>query len=134
MRVLLNTDVVLDFLLRRSPFFETASELFELNANDIFDAHISGITPINVFYIGRKIVGTPKIRQGIADLFTWSKLITSLGNLSKKRSVCRLLITRMRCSMLWQRATGWMQLSPAILVTTKTRRCTSTRRRSSSIS
>jgi len=69
MRVLLDTDVILDFLLRRSPFFENASELLERTANDIFEAHISGITPVNVFYIGRKIVGTTKIRQGNADLF-----------------------------------------------------------------
>ena len=68
MRVLLDTDVILDFLLRRSPFFEVASELMELTAHDIFDAHISAITPINVFYIGRKIVGTSKIREGITDL------------------------------------------------------------------
>lgn len=68
MRVLLDTDVILDFLLERGPFFEAASELLELNANGTFDAYISGITPINVFYIGRKIVGAPKIREGIADL------------------------------------------------------------------
>jgi len=70
MRVLLDTDVILDFLLERNPFFEAASELIELNANDAFEAYISGITPINVFYIGRKIVGAAKIRQGITDLFT----------------------------------------------------------------
>jgi predicted nucleic acid-binding protein len=68
MHVLLDTDVILDFLLERNPFFEAASELLELNANGIFDAYISGITPINVFYLGRKVVGAPKIRQGIADL------------------------------------------------------------------
>lgn len=68
MRVMLDTDVTLDFLLGRKPFFEAASELFEFNANGIFDAYISAITPINVFYLGRKVVGAPKIRQGIADL------------------------------------------------------------------
>jgi predicted nucleic acid-binding protein len=70
MRVLLDTDVILDFLLERTPFFEAASELIELNANDIFEAYVSGITPVNVFYIGRKIVGAAKIRQGITDLLT----------------------------------------------------------------
>ena len=68
MRVLLDTDVILDFLLERRPFFEAASELLEFNANGIFDAYISAITPINVFYLGRKVVGAGKIRQGIADL------------------------------------------------------------------
>jgi predicted nucleic acid-binding protein len=68
MRALLDTDVILDFLLERKPFSEAASDLLEHNANGIFDAYISGITPINVFYLGRKVVGAPKIRQGIADL------------------------------------------------------------------
>jgi predicted nucleic acid-binding protein len=68
MRVLLDTDVILDFLLERKPFFLAASELLKLNANGAFDAYISSITPINVFYIGRKIVGASKIRQGIDDL------------------------------------------------------------------
>ena len=68
MRVLLDTDVILDFLLERTPFFEPASELLELNANGIFDAYISAITPVNVFYIGRKVVGASNIRQGIAGL------------------------------------------------------------------
>ena len=68
MRVLLDTDVILDFLLERKPFFQVASELLELNANGAFDAYISSITPINVFYIGRKVVGGSKIRQGIDNL------------------------------------------------------------------
>jgi predicted nucleic acid-binding protein len=68
MRVLLDTDVILDFLLERTPFFEPASELLELNANGIFDAYISAITPVNVFYTGRKVVGASNIRQGVADL------------------------------------------------------------------
>lgn len=68
MRVLLDTDVILDFLLERNPFFEAASEVMELSANDLFEPYISAITPVNVFYIGRKIVGAAKIRQGITDL------------------------------------------------------------------
>jgi predicted nucleic acid-binding protein len=87
MRVLLDTDVILDFPLDRKPFFQAASELLELNANGSFDAYISSITPINVFYIGRKVVGASKIRQGIDDLLRLvrvtavdqSSLIQALG-------------------------------------------------------
>jgi predicted nucleic acid-binding protein len=68
MRVLLDTDVILDFLLERKPFFQAASDLLELNANGAFDAYISSITPINVFYIGRKAVGAARTKQGIDDL------------------------------------------------------------------
>ena len=80
MRVLLDTDVILDFLLVREPFFEAASELLELNAHGIFDAYVSGITPINVFYLGRKVVGAPKIRKGIARLLT----LVRICNVTKK--------------------------------------------------
>jgi predicted nucleic acid-binding protein len=68
MRVLLDTDVILDYLLEREPFAQTACELLELNAQGIFDGYISGITPINVFYIARKIIERGKLKQVLNDL------------------------------------------------------------------
>jgi hypothetical protein len=41
---------------------------FELNAQGVFDGYISGITPINVFYIARKIMGRDKLMQALHDL------------------------------------------------------------------
>ena len=68
MRVLLDTVVILDFVLERQPYVEAAAELLEFNAREMFQGFVSSITPINVFYIGRKSVGAAKARQGIADL------------------------------------------------------------------
>jgi len=68
MRILLDSDVVFDFLLERQPFFQAARELMLRNPKGEFEGYISSITPVNVFYHGRKIVGAAKIRQGIADL------------------------------------------------------------------
>jgi predicted nucleic acid-binding protein len=68
MRVLLDTDVVLDHLLERVPFAETAGKLLELNVHGAFDGYISGITPINIFYIGRKFMGRDELRQALQDL------------------------------------------------------------------
>jgi len=68
MRILLDSDVVFDFLLVRQPFFQAARELMLRNTNGEFEGYISSITPVNLFYHGRKIVGAAKIRQGIADL------------------------------------------------------------------
>src|SRR5258706_13440606 len=68
MRVLLNTDVILDFILERDPYVEAAAELLHFNARERYQGFVSSITPINVFYIGRKSVGAAKARQGIADL------------------------------------------------------------------
>jgi len=53
-RVLLDTNVVLDFVLARQPFFVEADEIFVRLQNDEFEAFVSPITPINVFYTTRK--------------------------------------------------------------------------------
>jgi len=68
MRVLLDTDVVLDFVLEREPFVDAARELFESVARGEFDGYISGITPVNVFYLGRKLKGAAQTKQAIGDL------------------------------------------------------------------
>jgi predicted nucleic acid-binding protein len=54
MLVLLDTNIVLDFVLARTPFFNEAIELFTRLQNNEFDAFVSAITPINVFYTTRK--------------------------------------------------------------------------------
>ena len=54
MRVLLDTNVVLDFVLARQLFFKEADEIFFRIQNKEFKAFVSAITPINVFYITRK--------------------------------------------------------------------------------
>lgn len=68
MRALLDTDITLDFILRRDPFFATAKELLELNAQGPFAAYVSGVTPVNIFYIARKIIGDDNAKQAISDL------------------------------------------------------------------
>jgi predicted nucleic acid-binding protein len=68
MQVLLDSDVVLDFVLERKPFVEAAGELFELIARGACDGYISGITPINVFYLTRKARGIDKAKQAVSDL------------------------------------------------------------------
>ncbi|MDT4898328.1 MAG: hypothetical protein QOH25_3405 [Acidobacteriota bacterium] len=68
MRVLLDTDVILDHLSGRAPFAQTMSRLLELNAQGAFDGYISGITPINIFYIARKFMGRDKLMQALKDL------------------------------------------------------------------
>ncbi len=56
MRALLDTNVVLDFLLARGSFFAEADAIFVFMQDDRFDAFVSAITPINAFYTLRKAV------------------------------------------------------------------------------
>lgn len=57
MRVLLDNDVVLDYVLERQPFFVEAEKIFMLNAKKEITVFVSAITPVNVFYTGRKLKG-----------------------------------------------------------------------------
>lgn len=68
MRVLLDTDVVLDVILARLPFAQAAAELLDLSEQGVFAAYISGITPINIFYVARKVKTHGDLRQAIGKL------------------------------------------------------------------
>jgi predicted nucleic acid-binding protein len=54
MRVLLDTNIVLDFVLARQLFFAEADKIFIDLQNGKFEAFVSPITPINVFYTTKK--------------------------------------------------------------------------------
>ncbi len=57
MRVLLDNDVILDFLLQRPPFYNSANRIFIHLQNKEIQVYISAITPINAFYTTRKEKG-----------------------------------------------------------------------------
>ena len=57
MRVLLDTDVCLDFVLARQQFFAEAKEIFLRLAQNKFEAYIADVTAINIYYFGRKEKG-----------------------------------------------------------------------------
>jgi predicted nucleic acid-binding protein len=68
MRVLLDTDVVLDVMLARVPFAQTSGRLLDLAEQGLFEAYISSITPLNVFYIARKAKSIGDLRQALKQL------------------------------------------------------------------
>lgn len=57
MRILIDTDVNLDFVLARQPFFVEAKEVFDAIAQNKVEAYIASITAINIYYFGRKEQG-----------------------------------------------------------------------------
>ena len=68
MKALLDTDVVLDLFLYRRPFVHDAISLWEAHADGRFEAFVSAITPVNLFYVGRKNLGATVVRQSVTDL------------------------------------------------------------------
>ena len=54
MRVLLDTNIILDFFLERKPFFVDASQLFKAIADDKIEGFITASSVTDIFYICRR--------------------------------------------------------------------------------
>lgn len=65
MRVLLDTNVVLDFILKRKPFDIEAKEIFACAARNQITIFVSPITPINAFYTTQKEKGKAVAFQAV---------------------------------------------------------------------
>lgn len=68
MRILLDTDVVLDVMRARAPFAQTSARLLDLAEKGLFEAYISSITPINIFHIARKAKSSGDLRLAVKQL------------------------------------------------------------------
>jgi predicted nucleic acid-binding protein len=68
MRVLFDTDLVLDLVLDREPFADAAAAVFTLHENGRIRGYISGITMVNVFYLTRKSKGISGARKAVEEL------------------------------------------------------------------
>jgi predicted nucleic acid-binding protein len=68
MRVLLDTDVVMDVMVARLPFAQTSGQLLDLASKGTFEAYVSSITPINIFYVARKAKSVGNLRDALSQL------------------------------------------------------------------
>ena len=57
MKVLVDTNIILDVLLDREPFVENAIQFFELIETGEIQGFIAATTITNIFYILRKLLG-----------------------------------------------------------------------------
>ena len=80
MRVLLDNDVNLDFVLARHPFFVEAEQIFIAAAQNKFGAYIASISAINIYYIGRKEIGRNSVLQELEKLLKLVKVCSVDSN------------------------------------------------------
>jgi len=59
-KVLVDTDIVIDFLTKREPFAIEAAQLFNLADRKKVQLHISSLCLNNIYYLLRKIIGHKK--------------------------------------------------------------------------
>lgn len=88
MRILLDTNILIDFVARREPFFADALKVFELCRQEKIDGVIAAHSVVNMAYILRKNFTADELREILLRLckifqveaIDLSKLIAALGN------------------------------------------------------
>jgi predicted nucleic acid-binding protein len=70
-RVLIDTNIVLDFLLEREPFFQDAELLFQAIDADRVIGYVTATTLTDIFYIARKHTRSiEQARQAVSETLT----------------------------------------------------------------
>lgn len=70
MKILLDTNIVLDVLMDRSPFADAATELFSKVEDGTVIGYLCGTTITTVYYLAAKTVGAPRAREKIKKLLS----------------------------------------------------------------
>lgn len=68
MRVLIDTNVILDFLQEREPFVENAARLFESIDFGRIEGFVTATTITNIYYIVRKAAGAIVAQDAVAQI------------------------------------------------------------------
>lgn len=88
MRILIDTNILIDVIARREPFFADALKIFELCQQEIVDGTIAAHSVVNMAYILRKQFTPDELRQILLRLckifqveaIDLGKLIAALSN------------------------------------------------------
>lgn len=67
-RVFIDSDVILDLLCKREPFYPDAAELFTLGDQGTIELVTTSVVFANVFYILRKALGIDKTKELLRKL------------------------------------------------------------------
>jgi predicted nucleic acid-binding protein len=62
MKVLLDTNVVLDLMLEREPWRQEAEAIAQADANQRLQSHVCASAITDIFYISRRLVGPERAR------------------------------------------------------------------------
>ncbi len=66
--ILIDTDVIIDFLLDRQPFSNDSTRIFELCEKRIINGYVTAVMLSNIYYLLRKIAKHEKIIDSIKKL------------------------------------------------------------------
>ena len=81
MKLLIDTNVVLDVLLRREPFSKTAAEVLNLTQRDDVQEYVSASAITDIYYIANKQM---KDRDAVRDLLKRLLMVVSVVAVSER--------------------------------------------------
>ena len=79
MRALLDTNIVIDVLTERQPFYEDASAIFDLAGGEYFNAYLTSNTLTDIYYLIHKTFGEQATRKHILNLFELFDILPVYG-------------------------------------------------------
>jgi predicted nucleic acid-binding protein len=79
-KVFIDSDVILDLLCRREPFYSYAAEVFTLGDTKKIELVTTSVVFANVFYILRKLLGIEKAKELLRKL----RIIISVVSVDEK--------------------------------------------------
>lgn len=68
MKILLDTNIVLDLLMDRMPFADAAAELFSKVEDGTIMGYLCGTTITTIYYLAAKEVGAPRAQEEIKKM------------------------------------------------------------------
>ncbi|MBR1862640.1 MAG: PIN domain-containing protein [Ruminococcus sp.] len=92
MKVLIDTNIILDFLTQRQPYYESAERIFKMCSEKTLDGCIAAHSIMNSFYILRKTYSALERREMLKNIceitsvigIDRSKLIRAMDNIEFK--------------------------------------------------
>jgi len=70
LKILLDTNIVLDVLMDRIPFADSAAALFSKVEDGTIIGYLCGTTVTTVYYLAAKVIGAPRAQEEIKKLLT----------------------------------------------------------------
>ena len=71
MRVLVDTNIILDFMLQREPFFQEAEQLFQKIDSGLVVGYVTATTITDIFYVSRRHTrNLERARQAVSETLT----------------------------------------------------------------
>ena len=83
MKILVDTNVIIDALTSREPWNESAEKIFIMAANNIVDMYITASSATNIYYLVRKHLHNAETARQVM-----SKLYSLVGILEVKQEDC----------------------------------------------